>query len=68
MFDNLRKYRKFLGIPLKKAALDCGVSHGTIGDLETGCLRKIKNKEKQAAIERYYAKLERQVKKQMTEM
>mgnify|MGYP001575990964 CR=1 FL=1 len=56
-----RRYRKYLGINLKTAANEIGISHTTLADLENGHKDIIKNKTKWKAYLKYVKKIEKKV-------
>ena len=56
-----RGCRKYLGINLKTAAREIGISHTTLADLENGVKDRIKNEKKWKAFQKYVAKIDKKV-------
>ncbi len=58
---DFRRYRKYLGINLKTAAKEIGISHTTLADIENGHKDIIKNKKKWKAFLKYVDKIDKKV-------
>ncbi len=60
-YSQFRNYRKYLGINLKTAAKEIGISHTMLADLENGYKTEIKNVKKMKAFLKYVDKIDRKV-------
>ena len=57
----LHRYRKYLGINLKTAAREIGISHTTLADLENGYKVRIRNEKKWKSFLKYRDKIYKKV-------